>query len=40
MPKSGHFGAMEQPELLAEDNKKFVTALQAHPQSEGISISM
>lgn len=40
MPKGGHLAAMEQPELLAEDIKKFVTALQAHPQSEGISISI
>ncbi|MBC7934710.1 MAG: epoxide hydrolase [Rhizobacter sp.] len=35
MPEGGHFAAMEQPELLAEDIRKFVTNLQAEPQPEG-----
>ena len=29
MPKGGHFAAMEQPELLAEDIRKFVTELKS-----------
>jgi pimeloyl-ACP methyl ester carboxylesterase len=28
MPKGGHFAAMEQPELLAEDIRKFVINVQ------------
>ena len=40
MPKGGHFAAMEQPELLAEDIRKFVTALQAEPQPEGFPESV
>ena len=28
MPKGGHFAAMEQPELLAEDIRKFVINMQ------------
>ncbi|HET6996704.1 MAG TPA: alpha/beta fold hydrolase [Chitinophagaceae bacterium] len=31
MPKGGHFLAMEQPELLAEDIRKFVSGLQVQP---------
>ena len=34
MPKGGHFAAMEQPELLAADLRKFVTNLQVQPQPE------
>jgi pimeloyl-ACP methyl ester carboxylesterase len=34
MPKGGHFAAMEQPELLAEDLRKFVTDVLAHSQIE------
>jgi hypothetical protein len=29
MPEGGHFAAMEQPELLADDIRKFVSDLQA-----------
>ena len=36
MPKGGHFAAMEQPELLAEDIRKFVTSLQTHLRPEKI----
>lgn len=36
MPKGGHFAAMEQPELLAADIRKFVTVVQDHPQPKGI----
>jgi pimeloyl-ACP methyl ester carboxylesterase len=35
MPKGGHFAAMEQPELLAEDIRKFVTYLQNKTQLKG-----
>jgi pimeloyl-ACP methyl ester carboxylesterase len=35
MPEGGHFAAMEQPELLAGDIRKFVNNLQAQPQTEG-----
>ena len=35
MSEGGHFAAMEQPELLAEDIRKFVIAVQAQPQPEG-----
>lgn len=35
MPKGGHFAAMEQPELLAKDIRKFVTVLQNQPQPKG-----
>ncbi|HYV95389.1 MAG TPA: epoxide hydrolase [Chitinophagales bacterium] len=35
MPKGGHFAAMEQPKLLAEDIRKFAISLQAQPQHEG-----
>jgi pimeloyl-ACP methyl ester carboxylesterase len=35
MPEGGHFAAMEQPELLVEDIRKFVSAVQALPQPEG-----
>ena len=35
-PKGGHFAAMEQPELLAEDIRKFVTNVLAQTQPEGI----
>jgi pimeloyl-ACP methyl ester carboxylesterase len=34
MPKGGHFAPMEQPDLLAEDIRQFVTALQRQPQSD------
>jgi pimeloyl-ACP methyl ester carboxylesterase len=34
MPKGGHFAAMEQPELLAEDIRKFVSSLQTQTQPE------
>jgi pimeloyl-ACP methyl ester carboxylesterase len=34
MPKGGHFAAMEQPELLAADIRKFVNKLQTQPQPE------
>jgi pimeloyl-ACP methyl ester carboxylesterase len=34
MPKGGHFAAMEQPALLAEDIRKFVSGLQAQPLVE------
>jgi len=34
MPKGGHFLAMEQPELLADDIRKFVTHLQTQPHAE------
>ncbi len=34
MPDGGHFAAMEQPELLADDIRKFVNNLQAQPQPE------
>ena len=34
MPKGGHFLAMEQPELLAEDIRKFATALHAQSHAE------
>ena len=36
MPKGGHFAAMEQPKLLADDIRKFVIAMQAQPQPLGI----
>jgi pimeloyl-ACP methyl ester carboxylesterase len=36
MPKGGHFAAMEQPELLAEDLRKFATKVQAQPQPDEI----
>jgi hypothetical protein len=29
MPKGGHFAAMEQPELLAEDIRRFVIELES-----------
>ena len=32
MPRGGHFAAMEQPELLANDIRKFVTALNRAPE--------
>ena len=35
MPKGGHFAAMEQPELLAIDIRKFVINLQAQPKHKG-----
>jgi pimeloyl-ACP methyl ester carboxylesterase len=35
MSKGGHFAAMEQPELLAKDIRKFVNKVQAEPQPEG-----
>ena len=35
MPKGGHFAAMEQPELLADDIRKFVINLQAQPKHKG-----
>ncbi len=35
MPKGGHFAAMEQPELLAEDIRKFVTNVRTQLQPEG-----
>jgi pimeloyl-ACP methyl ester carboxylesterase len=34
MPKGGHFAAMEQPELLAEDIRKFVTNVLTQRQPE------
>jgi pimeloyl-ACP methyl ester carboxylesterase len=36
MPKGGHFAAMEQPGLLAEDIRKFVNNVQSQPQPEGL----
>ena len=33
-PKGGHFAAVEQPELLAEDIRKFVTNVFAQTQPE------
>ena len=36
LPKGGHFAAMEQPELMAEDIRKFVTKVQAQRQHEGL----
>jgi pimeloyl-ACP methyl ester carboxylesterase len=36
MPKGGHFAAMEQPELLAEDIRKFVTSIPVQTQLEGV----
>ncbi|MCO5950533.1 epoxide hydrolase family protein [Mucilaginibacter flavidus] len=35
MSAGGHFAAMEQPELLADDIRKFVNNLQAQPQPQG-----
>lgn len=35
MPRGGHFAAMEQPELLVEDIRKFVSSLQVKAQAEG-----
>ncbi|HEV7783012.1 MAG TPA: epoxide hydrolase [Chitinophagaceae bacterium] len=35
LPKGGHFAAMEQPELMADDIRKFVTAVLAQHQPEG-----
>jgi pimeloyl-ACP methyl ester carboxylesterase len=35
MTEGGHFAAMEQPALLAEDIRKFVTNVRAKPQPEG-----
>ncbi len=40
MPKGGHFAAMEQPELLAEDIRKFVKNVQNQPQPKGLFESM
>ena len=34
LPKGGHFLAMEQPELLAEDIRKFVTSLYTRSHAE------
>jgi pimeloyl-ACP methyl ester carboxylesterase len=34
MPKGGHFAAMEQPELLAEDLRKFATNILVQTQPE------
>jgi len=39
MPKGGHFAAMEQPELLANDIRKFVTALNRIPEEAEQRIS-
>jgi pimeloyl-ACP methyl ester carboxylesterase len=36
MPKGGHFLAMEQPELLADDIRKFVAHLQTQPHAEEV----
>jgi len=36
MQKGGHFLAMEQPELLANDIRKFVTNLQTQPHVEEV----
>ena len=36
MPQGGHFAAMEQPELLAGDIRKFVTNVLAQPQPAGL----
>jgi pimeloyl-ACP methyl ester carboxylesterase len=35
MPRGGHFAAMEQPELLVDDIRKFVTDIQVQSQSGG-----
>jgi pimeloyl-ACP methyl ester carboxylesterase len=40
MPKGGHFAAMEQPELLAEDLRKFATGVLAQSQPEKFSESI
>ena len=39
MSKGGHFAAIEQPELLAEDIRKFVTTVQTQPQPDGFLAS-
>ena len=35
MPRGGHFAAMEQPELLVDDIRKFVSDIQVQSQSGG-----
>ena len=40
MSGGGHFAALEQPELLAGDIRKFATGLQTQPKKEGFLKSL